>query len=154
MPSTLNILFLEDTLEDAEIAVATLEEAGYKCKWDRVETRVDFLQRLASADYDLVISDYKLPSFDGLTAVKLFVEHGFDIPFLLISGSLGEEAAIESLQAGAADFVLKDKLFRLPFVVDRALKAAYERRLVRGAEEKIRLQAVALESAANAIVIT
>ena len=154
MPNTLNILFLEDTLEDAEIAVATLEEAGYKCKWDRVETRVDFLQRLASADYDLVISDYKLPSFDGLTAVKLFVEHGFDIPFLLISGSLGEEAAIESLKAGAADFVLKDKLFRLPFVVDRALKAAYEHRLIRGAEEKIRLQAAALESAANAIVIT
>ena len=126
MSKTLSILFLEDSPEDAGIAVRALEAAGYECRWDRVETRKDFLERLLSPDYDLVISDFKLPSFDGLAAIKLFVEYGFDIPFILVSGALGEEAAVESLRAGATDFVLKDKLFRLPQVVERALKAAEE----------------------------
>ncbi|HEV7700197.1 MAG TPA: PAS domain S-box protein [Pyrinomonadaceae bacterium] len=154
MSKTLRILFLEDTPEDAELAVATLEDAGYTCVWERVQTREDFLDRLVFPKYDLVISDYKLPSLDGLTAVKLFTELGLDIPFILISGSLGEEAAIDSLKAGAADFVLKNKLFRLPFVIDRALKESEEHRSNRIAEQQIRLQARALESAANAIVIT
>jgi len=154
MSKTLSILFLEDSPEDAEIAVRALEAAGYECRWDRVETRKDFLERLLSPDYDLVISDFKLPSFDGLAAIKLFVEYGFDIPFILVSGALGEEAAVESLRAGATDFVLKDKLFRLPQVVERALEEKERHRQVRQAEQKVRRQATALESAANAIIIT
>lgn len=154
MPKTLRILFLEDTHLDAELSIAALEEAGYSCEWERVDRREDFLRRLDESDYDLILSDFSLPTFDGLSAVKLFGELDLTIPFILISGTLDEEAAIESLRAGATDFVLKAKLFRLPIVVERALEHARKQKQVKQAEKQIRLQAAALESAANAIVIT
>jgi two-component system, cell cycle sensor histidine kinase and response regulator CckA len=138
MSRNLRILFLEDAPEDAELAVAALEESGYSCQWECVETRKDFLERLDAAEYDLVLSDYNLPSFDGLSAVKLFVERNLDIPFILISGNLGEEAAIEGLKAGAADFVLKNKLFRLPHSVERALREKEEQRKSKQSEELYR----------------
>ncbi len=154
MQKFLRILILEDTPEDAELAVSALEAGGYSCTWDRVDNREDFIVRLDTGDYDLVISDYSLPTFDGISAAKLFSERRPEIPFILVSGTLGEEAAIESLKAGANDFVLKTKLFRMPHVVERALNEKAENRRVRESEEKVRLQAAALESAANAIVIT
>lgn len=121
MSKTLRILFLEDIPHDAEMAIATLVEGGYHCEWERVDTRDAFLNRLETAEYDLVLADYALPSFNGMSAVKLFRERHLDIPFILVSGTLGEEAAVEVLRAGASDFVLKNRLFRLPDVVDRAL---------------------------------
>lgn len=154
MSKTLRLLLVEDSPADAELAVATLDNAGYSCQWQRVDKREDFLKRLKDSEFDLVLTDYSLPSFDGLSAVKLFIEHNLDIPIIHISGTLGEEAAVESLKAGATDFVLKDKMFRLPYVVNRALQEKEEQRRVRQAEQQIRLQAAALESAANAIVIT
>lgn len=150
----LKLLFLEDDPADAELAVAALESAGYTCEWERVETREAFLKCLDDKTYDLVVSDFSLPAFDGLSAAKLFSERNVDIPFILVSGTLGEEAAIDSIKAGANDFVLKDKMFRLPTVVERALKEVADKRNIQEAEKKIRLQAAALESAANAIVIT
>ena len=154
MSKCLNILFVEDTPLDAELSLAALEGAGYSCTSERVENREDFLSKLNKPDFDIVLSDYSLPSFDGLTALKLFVESGVDAPFILISGTLGEETAIESLKAGASDFVLKDKLFRLPSAVDRALREKEKQRQMKEAEQLIRLQALALESAANAIALT
>ena len=136
MSKALKILFLEDTAEDAELAVAMLEDAGYSCRWERVETQKEFEKRLRNPELDLVISDYNLRSFDGLRAVKLFVELGLDIPFILVSGVLGEEAAIETLKAGASDFVLKDKMFRLPVVVERALKESEDHRRIKQAENE------------------
>lgn len=151
----LSILFLEDTPEDAELALAALGEAGYECDSVRVETRSDFLARLDSGEkFDLILSDYDLPTFDGLSALGLVVESKVDIPFILLSGTLGDEKATESLKLGAADYTLKDNLFRLPFIVERALKDAEDRRRRKRVAREIKLQAVALESAANAIVIT
>lgn len=137
MSKTLRILFLEDTPEDAELSVATLNEASYDCQWERVETRDEFLERLQTSEYDLVLSDYNLPTFDGISAAKLFVDLDLDIPFVLISGTLGEEAAVESLKAGATDFVLKTKLFRLPSVIERALNEKEEHRRAKRAEKAL-----------------
>ncbi|MBI4514634.1 MAG: PAS domain S-box protein [Deltaproteobacteria bacterium] len=118
----LRLLLLEDNPHDAELVVATLEDAGYKVTWDRVQTRGEFLRRLPAPDYDLILADYAMPGFDGLTALYLAQEQGIEIPFVLVSGTLGEEVAIESLKAGATDYVLKTRLERLVPVVRRALQ--------------------------------
>ncbi len=144
MTEKLRILYLEDTAEDAELSIASLEEAGYVCEWERVERSEDFLDRLAASEYDLVLSDFQLPTFDGLSALKLFLELDLQIPFVLVSGTIGEETAVDSLRAGAADFVIKNKLFRLPVVVSRVLKEKEENRKSKLAEERIGLQAAEL----------
>ena len=138
MSTELRLLILEDSPRDADLVVATLADAGYLCRWDRVETREDFLDRLETAEYDLVLTDFSLPSFDGLSAIKLFAVMGLDIPIIQISGTMDEEAAVDSLKAGAADFVSKDKLFRLPHVVGRALKEAEVLRQRKRAEATLR----------------
>jgi two-component system cell cycle sensor histidine kinase/response regulator CckA len=138
MSTALRLLILEDDAYDAEIEVATLEEAGYDCQWERVETQAEFLARLDAPDYDLILADYNVPAFDGLTALELFLERDLDLPFILVSGTLGEEIAIESLKAGATDYVLKDRLSRLGPVVRRALCEKEEHRQRKRAEEALR----------------
>ena len=140
MPTPLRLLLLEDNRYDAELAIATLEAAGYECRWERVESEAEFSARLArvGAGYDLILADYSLPAFDGLTALKLFVERDLDLPFILVSGTLGEEIAIESLKAGATDYVLKDRLSRLAPVVERALRERDEKRERRRAQGAVR----------------
>ena len=151
MPTTLRLLILEDEPNDVELEIAAIEEAGYSCQWERVETREDFLARLDAADYDLILSDYKLPSFDGVTALKLVLERKTGIPFILISGTMGEEAAIESLKAGATDYVLKNRLSRLAPVVQRALKEKAEYRQRQRAEEALRAEMDKLRSVFTAM---
>ena len=138
MSTALCLLILEDDPYDAELEIATLEESGYVCRWQRVETRAEFLARLGTSDYDLILADYRLPAFDGLTALKLVIERDLDLPFILVSGALGEEVAIESLKAGATDYVLKDRLSRLGPVVRRALREKEEQRQRKRAEEAMR----------------
>jgi PAS domain S-box-containing protein len=133
----LRLLILEDNPYDADLEVAMLEKAGYVCQWERVETRTEFLAHLDTPDYDVILADYNLPAFDGLTALKLFLERGLDLPFILVSGLLGEELAIESLKAGATDYVLKDRLSRLGPVVERALREKEEQRQRRQTEEAL-----------------
>jgi signal transduction histidine kinase len=134
----LTILVLEDSLADAELEVALLEEAGFACRWGRAQTREEFLSRLQSGSYDLILADYSLPGFDGLSALKLVRAQGLDVPFILVSGTVGEETAIESLKAGATDYVLKPRLSRLVPVVERALQEHEEHRHRRQAEEALR----------------
>ncbi len=138
MPTALSLLILEDEPNDVELEIAVLEEAGFSCRWKRVETREDFLVCLDRPDYDLIFSDYKLPAFDGLTAMNIVLEHSIDIPVIMVSGTLGEEAAIESLKAGATDYVLKNRLSRLPPVVRRALKEHAEYLQRKQAEKELR----------------
>jgi PAS domain S-box-containing protein len=138
MPADLRVLVLEDNQLDAELAILTLDQAGYACQWECVDTREAFLQCLAQQDYDLVISDYNLPAFDGLSAVQLLRERDPDLPFILVSGTLGEETAIESLKAGATDYVIKSHLARLSPVVARALRERDEQRQRREAEARYR----------------
>jgi PAS domain S-box-containing protein len=134
MPGELRILVLEDNIYDAELAIATLELAGYSCGWDLVSTREAYLEHIDRQCYDVVLSDYSLPAFDGLSAVRILRERDLDMPFILISGTLGEETAIESLKAGATDYVVKSHLERLVPVVGRALRERDEQRQRRQAE--------------------
>lgn len=155
-PIKLRLLVLEDVANDAELEIAELQQAGYECEWKRVETREDFLACLDTPDYELILSDYALPAFDGLTALSLLQERKVDIPFILVSGTLGEDAAIDSLKAGAVDYVLKTRLSRLAPVVTRALKEQAEslerkrmQQELQSANERFR---AIMESAADAII--
>jgi signal transduction histidine kinase len=127
MPSTLRLLLLEDTPLDAELTLAALEEAGYTVDSQLASDRATFLQHLDAPDFDLILADYSLPAFDGLTALRLTRDRALDIPFILLSGTVGEEIAIESLKAGATDYVMKQRLDRLAPVVQRALREARQR---------------------------
>lgn len=118
----LRVLMVEDDPFDAELVIQTLLDAGYACEWERVEERAAFLDRLDRGGFDLILADHNLPSFDGLSALRIARERGEPIPFVLVSGSVGEEEAIESLKAGATDYVLKARLSRLAPVVRRALR--------------------------------
>ncbi|NLX25587.1 MAG: response regulator [Lentisphaerae bacterium] len=88
-PNPLRLLILEDVPNDTELAVAELEKGGYSCQSKSIETREDFLACLDAPEYDIILSDYGLPSFDGLSALKLLQERNLDIPFILVSGTLG-----------------------------------------------------------------
>ena len=137
MTNELRLLILEDTPHDAELDVAVLEEAGYSCRWDRVETRESFLECLDRPDFDIILCDFSLPVFDGLTALELFTKRRLDIPFIFVSGTLGEDVAIECLKAGATDYVIKPHLSRLGPVVTRALREKSEQKKRRQAEAAI-----------------
>jgi DNA-binding NarL/FixJ family response regulator/two-component sensor histidine kinase len=137
----LRILNLEDSPLDAELLHATLTDGGVECEILRVQTRADFATALESGDFDLVLADYSLPSFDGLSALKVAQEIDPEIPFVLVSGAVGEEVAIEALKSGATDYVLKQRLERLVPAVRRALREAEERAERKRAEETLETQA-------------
>jgi PAS domain S-box-containing protein/putative nucleotidyltransferase with HDIG domain len=120
----LKILILEDMPTDAELMEHELRKAGIAFSSRVVETRRGFIKELKNFEPDLILGDYKLPSFDGLSALKIAKEKCPHIPFTLVSSTAGEELAVEALKMGATDYVLKDKLFKLPQVVRRALKEA------------------------------
>jgi signal transduction histidine kinase/CheY-like chemotaxis protein len=137
----LRILFLDDQVADCELVVRSLEKAGYRCEWTRVDDEPSFLAALEKRDFAIVLADYHMPTFDGLSALRLFVERGSPVPFILVSGTLGEEVAIEALKAGATDYVLKTRLSRLPPVVKRALAEDADKR------ERLRAEAALYEEA-------
>jgi PAS domain S-box-containing protein len=122
----LRVLSLEDDPNDTELIRETLEAEGIICEIIRVDTQADFASSL-DASLDLILADYTLPSFDGLSALKLAVSACPEVPFLFVSGTLGEEVAIEALKVGATDYVLKTSLSRLAPSVFRALREADER---------------------------
>jgi signal transduction histidine kinase len=140
LPSSreLSILILEDSEVDADLEASTLREAGYACCCERVQTREEFVSRITSTEYDLILADFSLPAFDGLSALRVVRSRGVDIPFILVSGTVGEETAIESLKAGATDYVLKPRLSRLVPVIERALQERDEHRQRQQAEEALR----------------
>ena len=136
--STLRILHLEDDPTDAELIREMLETEGVVCQVTRVETEADFIHFLKQGGFDVVLADHTLPSFDGLSALKITQEKCPDVPFIFVSGTLGEEVAIEALKGGAIDFVLKERLSRIVPSVRRALREAKERSERKRAEEALR----------------
>jgi len=120
--SSLHLLILEDVPEDAELIALALEVSDICFSYDVVDTEIAFQTALQQTRYDAVFSDYRLPSFNGLRAYEWLQQSGQEIPFILITGSLGEEAAVECIKRGMTDYVLNDRLFRLPMVLQRALQ--------------------------------
>jgi PAS domain S-box-containing protein len=136
--SPLRILFLEDDPQDAELVQAMLEAEGVVCLVTRVETQADFLASLEHDGFDLILADYSLPSFDGISALKLAVDRRPELPFIFVSGKMGEEVAIEALKIGATDYVLKTRLSRILPSVQRALREGQERAERAIAEQALR----------------
>jgi diguanylate cyclase (GGDEF)-like protein len=143
-----HILHLEDNANDRELVKVLLDDAGIESDISAVETRSDFEQSLAENDWDLILSDFALPAFDGLQALKLAAKACPNTPFIFVTGTLGEDTAVESLKIGATDYVLKQRMTRLGMSVRRALKEREERlrrekaeRELRKSEDKLRFLA-------------
>jgi sigma-B regulation protein RsbU (phosphoserine phosphatase) len=134
----LAILLLEDSELDARLITAQLEEAGLPFHLERADSRESFQRALGRGGYDIILSDYNIPGFDGLSALTTARRILPDTPFLFVSGALGEERAIELLKRGATDYVLKDRLERLAPSVRRALREAEGELRRRGTEEALR----------------
>ncbi|HUQ93987.1 MAG TPA: response regulator [Bryobacteraceae bacterium] len=137
MKPPLRILLVEDNPLDAELILATLAHEGVGCDAVRVETRADFLQAIEKDSFDVILSDCSLPSFDGFSALKIASEKLPSVPFVFVSGSMGEELAIESLKSGATDYVLKLRLSRLAPAIRRAVAEATERAARQEAEKSL-----------------
>lgn len=145
MERSLRVLILEDVPTDAELMKYELTEAGVSYTARCVSAKGPYLKALEEGCPDVILSDYLLPSFDGLSALKLAHEHCPEVPFIFVSGALGEELAIELLKQGATDYVLKNRLSRLGPAVSRALHEARERKERKMAEEALKKREQALE---------
>jgi DNA-binding NtrC family response regulator len=133
----LRILSIEDDPLSAELIQSTLLEGGIDCELTQVQTGDDFAAALGKGGFDLILSDYWLPSFDALSALKMAREAYPEVPFILVSEAIGEERAIKALKSGATDYVLKHHLERLVPTVRRAIREAKKRSERRWAKEAI-----------------
>jgi signal transduction histidine kinase len=134
----LRLVLLEDNPSDADLIVAALTEEGIPCAPQRVESRDSFLTALKEGQVDLILADYSLPGFDGISALELARKLRPDVPFIFVSATLGEELAIETMQRGATDYVLKQRLGRLVPSIQRALRELDDRAERKRAEEALR----------------
>ena len=139
MSTPLHVLLVEDSESDAALIVRHLSTADYDVSHERVESAGQMRAALEQPDWDIVIADYKLPGFDAPAALAILQQSGLDLPFLVVSGQIGEETAVALMKAGAYDYLMKDHLARLAPVVQRELGEARMRRERRRGEEKLRL---------------
>lgn len=151
---TLRLLHLEDNPKDAEQVRSQLADEWPACAIKRVNNREDYVAALHSAEFDLILSDFSLPAFNGLEALDLARQHGSATPFVFLSGTIGEDNAVEALRRGAADYVGKDRPVRLIPAIRNALTQRWEHRLRRRAEQRLREQADLLDKARDAICVT
>lgn len=136
---TLRVLLVEDSENDALLLVRMLRRGGYDPSWERVDTPATMEAALDGGSWDLIISDHSMPAFSSLAALGLLRRKGFvDLPFIIVSGRIGEDAAVSAMKAGAQDYLMKDNLARLNSAIERELKDAEVRRERRKAEEKYR----------------
>lgn len=138
MERRLRLLHLEDEPNDAELVAHTLAGDGLVCDIVRVATREEFVRALEEKAFDAILADYSLPTFDGLTAQSIASDRVPDVPFIFVSGTLGEEIAVERIKSGARDYVLKQRLARLPGALRSALRDAEERMKREQAEREVR----------------
>jgi len=137
MSIPIRLLILEDNEMDAELMLSELHQAEFEPDWQRVETEKDYLKALESAP-EIILADFNLPQFNGRRALELLVERQLDIPFILVSGTVGEEIAVDMIKLGAADYVLKDRMTRLGQAVLRALEDKRLQREKKLAEDNLR----------------
>ncbi|HZR70866.1 MAG TPA: response regulator [Burkholderiales bacterium] len=138
MAGKLRVLLVEDSEDDAALVLAELKRAGYELLSERVYSAQALQDALSRREWDFVIADYSMPSFTGLEALKLVRGSGRDMPFIVVSGTIGEDVAVDAMKAGANDYLIKDRLARLAPAVERELREATERRDRRVAESELR----------------
>ena len=154
MTTPLNILIVEDSEDDYMLLVRELRRGGYDLVHERVETPETMRSALANRRWDIIISDFLLPKFSGLSALALIQELSLDVPFIIVSGNIGEDTAVGAMRAGANDYILKGNLKRLIPAVERELREAVLRRDRKRIEDERNRLSAAVESAAEAVVIT
>lgn len=118
----LNALLIEDNPDDAELCLRTLRKAQFEVQADVVSTAEEFTNRLKTTTFDVILSDYNLGNWNGMDALALLRNDKLDTPFILVTGALGEETAVECVKSGVTDYVLKDRMERLPVAIHRAMK--------------------------------
>jgi signal transduction histidine kinase len=137
MPQQMQVLIVEDNPADAELLVRELRRSGLAFDWQRVDTEADYLAKLSSS-FHLILSDFEMPEFNGRRALELLKQQPtLDIPFIIVSGTIGEEMAVAVMREGAADYLLKDRITRLAPAVRRALQEVVERSERKAAEREI-----------------
>lgn len=135
---SLRVLVVEDEPRDAELMVAILKQAGYSLSSDVVDSPALFQSRLEQADYDMILADYNLRAWTALDVLEILQKSARDIPLVVVTGTVGDEAAVECIKQGASDYVLKHRIHRLPVVVDRVLREKAHREEAVRLEEQIR----------------
>jgi diguanylate cyclase (GGDEF)-like protein/PAS domain S-box-containing protein len=152
--TSLRLLILEDLPDDAELVIHQLRAAGFEPSWRRVDNEAAFVAALGE-NLDLILADYHLPGFDARRALQHLVDRRLDIPFIIVSGAVGEAAAVAAMKAGASDYVKKDDLGRLGAIVERELRAWRERKTARlereSAEATVQRLAAIVETSSDAI---
>jgi signal transduction histidine kinase len=141
----LRVLIVEDSEDDAQLMLHELRRGGYLAKHRRVETEKEMREAVAGETWDVVLADYSLPHFSGGTALAMLRKSGLDIPFIIVSGAIGESTAVAAMKAGAHDYVMKSNLSRLSPAVERELREAQVRRERRDAEEELQLHSKEIE---------
>jgi PAS domain S-box-containing protein len=152
MRQPLHILIVEDSENDVIFVVRALQRGGYEPVFERVELEADFKAALKSRVWDAVIADYNLPRFSAIEALRLLQESKLDLPFIIVSGAIGEETAVAAMKSGAHDYILKNSLARLVPAVEREMRDAQVRRERRQVEEAYSRLAAIVESSGDAIV--
>ena len=142
----LRVLIVEDSEDDALLILRELRRGGYEPDYERVDNPKATKEALAGSDWDVIISDYRLPRFEAPKALEVAREMGSEVPFIVVSGKIGEDVAVKMMKAGAHDYVMKDNLARLCATVERGLEEAKERRERRRTEEELRRREAILEA--------
>ncbi|HVM49779.1 MAG TPA: PAS domain S-box protein [Candidatus Acidoferrum sp.] len=152
MSDPLQVLIIEDSADDALLLAQELKSGGLEAVCERVETEAALKAALGLRKWDVIICDYSMPELSGPEALAIYRQTGLDVPFISISGCVGEEAVAETLKAGAHDYVMKTRLVRLVPAIRRELQAAQERRERRESERMIAFLASIVESCSDAII--
>jgi diguanylate cyclase (GGDEF)-like protein/PAS domain S-box-containing protein len=134
----LHVLFVEDCQADVDLCLRELRRAKVEILADVVQTREEFVERVRTKTYDVILSDYRMPAWSGPEAFECLKSEGKEIPFILVTGTLGEEAAVECIKRGMSDYVLKDRLVRLPLAINRAIEEKNAREQKARMEEELR----------------
>jgi len=148
----LRVLIVEDSEDDALLLLRELRRSGYEVEFDRVDKASDMQLALNEKAWDLILSDFSMPEFNAPQALEVLKASGLDLPFIIVSGTIGEETAVAALKAGANDFLVKGKFSRLGPAIERELREAESRRERRRAEEQLRYQAHLLSNVNDAII--
>nr|MDQ3817829.1 PAS domain S-box protein [Acidobacteriota bacterium] len=138
MVRKLRVLNIEDSEQDSAILRRHLKRDGYDLYFERVDTPEALKEALLTKEWDVILSDYSMPHFSALAALAILKETGLDIPFIIISGAIGEDVAVEAMRSGANDYLMKDNLARLAPTIERELGEVKSRRARREAEEALR----------------